>query len=221
MAFLYYFGVFFIHLYFLSVIISTLCVIYIKIETITPPFPVFKKKMNCHKDNCEVCWTIDNVRLEPFVKTTDNAIEMPGDLKPAREAGYKNTGKRVKAEPTTKTIVSELPRVDKVYEDNKKKIIQKAEDLKATARAEALAKKTVRRVRRYDISGAELRITEGQITIDNFEYAELLYCASQLLEANKQKAILAKLVSELSNTVKDIKKGLSDINLVVDEFCEE
>jgi len=185
---------------------------------------VFKKKMNCHKDNCEVCWTIDNVRLEPFTKTPDVNIEMSDSMKPAREAGYKNEGKRVKkvkAEPTTKTIVSELPRVDKVYEDNKKKIIQKAEELKTTARAEALAKKTVRRVRRYDISGAELRITEGQITIDNFEYAELLYCASQLLEANKQKAILAKLVSELSDTVKDIKKGLADINLVVDEFSEE
>jgi hypothetical protein len=161
------------------------------------------------------------VRLEPFVKTTDNAIEMPDDKRPAREPGYKNTGKRVKAEPTTKTIVSELPRVDKVYEDNKKKIIQKAEELKTTARAEALAKKTVRRVRRYDISGAELRITDGSITISNFEYAELLQCASELLEIKKQKGVVDKLVSELSNTVKDIKKGLSDINLVVDEFCEE
>ena len=146
---------------------------------------------------------------------------MPDDKRPAREPGYKNTGKRVKAEPTTKTIVSELPRVDKVYEDNKKKIIQKAEELKTTARAEALAKKTVRRVRRYDISGAELRITDGSITISNFEYAELLQCASELLEIKKQKGVVDKLVSELSNTVKDIKKGLSDINLVVDEFCEE
>lgn len=152
---------------------------------------------------------------------------MPGDLKPAREAGYKNEGKRVKvlkeAKPTNKILISELAEVEagKTYEANKKKIVEKAEVLKTTARAEAVAKKTVRRVRRYDISGAELRITEGQITIDNFEYAELLYCASQLLEANKQKAILSKLVSELSVTVKDIKKGLSDINLVVDEFCEE
>jgi hypothetical protein len=177
--------------------------------------------MNCHKDNCEICWTIENVRLEPFVKSTDNAIEMPDDKRPAREPGYKNTGKRVKAEATTKTIVSELPRVDKVYEDNKKKIIQKAEELKTTARAEALAKKTVRRVRRYDISGAELRITDGSITISNFEYAELLQCASELLEVKKQKAVVDKLVSELSNTVEDIKKGLADINLVVDEFSEE
>jgi hypothetical protein len=172
--------------------------------------------MNCHKDNCEVCWTIENVRLEPFVKTTDNAIEMPDDKRPAREPGYKNTGKRVKAEPTTKTIVSELPRVDKVYEENKNKIIQKAEELKKTARAEALEKKTVRRVRRYDISGAELRITEGSITISNFEYAELLRCASELLEVKKQKAVVDKLIDECRDLTNSIMLHVGDMATKMD-----
>ena len=212
MGFLYFCGVFLIHCIVLNVIISTLCVIYVKIETITPPYPAIRKKMNCHKDNCEVCWTIENVRLEPFAKTTDNAIEMPDDKKLAREPGYKNTGKRV----STKTIVSELPRVDKGYDDNKKKIIQKAEELKATARAEALAKKTVRRVRRYDISGAELRITDGSITISNFEYAELLQCASELLEVKKQKGVLDKLVKDCVDIADSLTFHIGDMATTMD-----
>jgi hypothetical protein len=168
--------------------------------------------MNCHKGNCEICWTIENVRLEPFVKTTDNAIEMPDDKRPAREPGYKNTGKRV----SSKTIVSELPLVDKVYEENKNKIIQKAEELKKTARAEALEKKTVRRVRRYDISGAEIRITEGSITISNFEYAELLRCASELLEVKKQKGVVDKLIDECRDLTNSIMLHVGDMATKMD-----
>jgi hypothetical protein len=114
------------------------------------------------------------------------------------------------------TLYNELEPVDNVYEVKKAKIIERAENLKAVAKEERESVRKLRRVRRYDISGAEIRVTQGTITIDNFEYAELLHASAQLLEIRNRRNALKKSIEDCQDLLNAMTNMMVGFNVDLD-----
>lgn len=156
----------------------------------------------------------DGVTFEPKVKLS---LE-PNSSKPldADEVAHIAETKESKAKYNNEVyLYNELEPVDD-YEAKKAKIVEKAEKLKAVAKEERETVRKLRRVRRYDISGAEIRVTQGTITIDNFEYAELLHASAELLDIKNRRNVLKKTLDECQDMINDMSNMIIGFNVDLD-----
>lgn len=122
-------------------------------------------------------------------------------------------------QPRNKLIVNkkEMPSPD----SEKTKNIERAKQFEAKVRTEAKDNMKVRRVRHFDISGQRIRITSGETTISNFEYAELLEKANHYNEAVLSLRKMSATMKECDNMVDDMKNRLLAMSLTLDELEEE
>lgn len=157
----------------------------------------------------------DGVTFEPKVKLS---LE-PNSSKPLDidEVAHIAETKESKAKYNNEvTLYNELEPVNIDYEVKKAKIKKQIENLKAVAKEERETVRKVRRVRRFDISGAEIRVTEGSITINNFEYAELLHASAELLDIKNRRNVIKKTLDECQDMINDMSNMIIGFNVDLD-----